>query len=157
MNTVKIKSYAKVNLTLDVTGRAGGYHLLDSFVASVDLFDLVCVRKRKDKLVSVTMHGMDGEGIPPERNNAFKAGEAFVGRFSTAGADVTVYKNIPMGAGLGGSSADAAGVLNAMAKLYGIDDKAALGELADALGSDTRYMLDGGFCRMRGRGAPGNI
>ena len=57
-----------------------------------------------------------------------------------------------MGAGLGGSSADAAGVLNAMAKLYGIDDKAALGELADALGSDTRYMLDGGFCRMRGRG-----
>ncbi|MFR1554925.1 MAG: 4-(cytidine 5'-diphospho)-2-C-methyl-D-erythritol kinase [Coriobacteriales bacterium] len=152
MNTVKIKSYAKVNLTLDVTGRAGGYHLLDSFVASVDLFDLVCVRKRKDKLVSVTMHGMDGEGIPPERNNALKAGEAFVGRFSTAGADVTVYKNIPMGAGLGGSSADAAGVLNAMAKLYGIDDKAALGELADALGSDTRYMLDGGFCRMRGRG-----
>ncbi|MFQ7077003.1 MAG: hypothetical protein ACLRSW_03215 [Christensenellaceae bacterium] len=140
---------------LDVTGRAGGYHLLDSFVASVDLFDLVCVGKRKDKLVSVTMHGMDGEGIPPERNNALKAGEAFVGRFSTAGADVTVYKNIPMGAGLGGSSADAAGVLNAMAKLYGIDDKAALGELADALGSDTRYMLDGGFCRMRGgRKAP---
>ena len=42
--------------------------------------------------------------------------------------------------------------MNAMAKLYGIDDKAALGELADALGSDTRYMLDGGFCRMRGRG-----
>ena len=99
MNTVKIKSYAKVNLTLDVTGRAGGYHLLDSFVASVDLFDLVCVRKRKDKLVSVTMHGMDGEGIPPERNNALKAGEAFVGRFSTAGADVTVYKNIPWARG----------------------------------------------------------
>ncbi len=152
MNTVKIKSYAKVNLTLDITGSAGGYHLLDSFVASVDLCDLVCVKKRKDKLVSVTMHGMDSEGIPPEANNAQKAGEAFVKRFSTSGAEITVYKNIPIGAGLGGSSADAAGVLKGMARLYGVKDEDALGQLADMLGSDTKYMLRGGFCRMRGRG-----
>ena len=151
MNTVKIKAYAKINLTLDVTGVSEGYHLLDSFVASISLYDLLVVRKRKDKLVSVTMHGMDSEGIPPESNNAFRAGEAFVRRFSTTGADITVYKNIPMGAGLGGSSADAAGVLSALAALYGADEEA-LGELADALGSDTRYMLRGGYARMRGRG-----
>lgn len=81
MNTVKIKSYAKVNLTLDVTGRAGGYHLLDSFVASVDLFDLVCVRKRKDKLVSVTMHGMDGEGIPPKGTTRLRRAKRLSGAF----------------------------------------------------------------------------
>ena len=57
-----------------------------------------------------------------------------------------------MGAGLGGSSADASGVLRGMAKLYKVDDEAKLGELADKLGSDTRYMLTGGFARMRGRG-----
>lgn len=151
MNTVKVKSYAKINLTLDVTGTAGGYHLIDSFVASLSLFDLVVVRARKDKLVSVEMHGMGSESIPPERNNALRAGEAFVKRFGSGGADVTVYKNIPMGAGLGGSSADAAGVLSGMVALYGADGEA-LGELADSLGSDTRYMLRGGFCRMRGRG-----
>ncbi len=152
MNTVKIKSYAKVNLTLDVVGTAGGYHLIDSLVASINLYDLVCVKKRKDNLISVSMHGMDSEGIPPEQNNAFRAGEAFVRRFSTKGADITVYKNIPIGAGLGGSSADAAGVLSGLARLYGTDDERALCEIADSLGSDTRYMLNGGYCRMQGRG-----
>ena len=152
MNTVKVKSYAKVNLTLDVVGTAGGYHLIDSLVASINLYDLVCVKKRKDNLISVSMHGMDSEGIPPEQNNAFRAGETFVRRFSTKGADITVYKNIPIGAGLGGSSADAAGVLSGLARLYGADDERALCEIADSLGSDTRCMLNGGYCRMQGRG-----
>ena len=148
----KVKSYAKVNLSLNVTGAAGGYHLIDSVLASIDIYDTVCVKPRGDRLVNVYMHGLGSENILPERNNAFKAGEAFVGRFSTAGADVTVYKNIPMGAGLGGSSADAAGVLNAMAALYKVTDRAALKGLADALGSDTGYMLGGGFARVAGRG-----
>lgn len=152
MFSAKVKAYAKLNLTLDIVGVKDGYHLLDSFVASLDLYDLVVVKKRKDKLVSVVMHGLDSESIPMEQNNAFKAGEAFVSRFSTTGADITVYKNIPMGAGLGGSSADAAGALNALAKLYGVTDRTALKEIADSLGSDTGYMLDGGFCRMSGRG-----
>ena len=52
MNGVRIRAYAKLNLTLDVTGAEGGYHLLDSFVASVSLFDLLVLRKRKDGLVS---------------------------------------------------------------------------------------------------------
>lgn len=152
MNTVKIKSYAKVNLTLEIVGVEGGYHLLDSLVASVDLFDLVIVKKRKGALSSITMKGMGSEGIPPEKNNALKAAEAFSKRFSTDGADITVYKNIPIGAGLGGSSADVVGVLNGMAQLYGVADREALKTLADELGSDTGYMLNGGFARMQGRG-----
>lgn len=153
MNTVKIKSYAKINLTLEIVGEKEGYHLLDSLVASVDLYDLLVIKKRKDKLSAVTMHGMDSEGIPPEHNNALKAAEAFSQRFSTNGVDVTVYKNIPIGAGLGGSSADIVGVLNGMARLYGVTDRQALKALADELGSDTGYMLEGGFARMQGRGS----
>ena len=152
MNTVRIKSYAKVNLTLEIVGVKGGYHLLDSLVASVDIFDLIVLKKRKDKFSSIIMHGMDSESILPEKNNALKAAEAFSKRFGVNGADITVYKNIPIGAGLGGSSADISGVINGMAKLYNVGDRVALKALADELGSDTGYMLTGGFARMQGRG-----
>lgn len=153
MRAVKIKSYAKVNLTLEIVGEENGYHALDSLVASVDLFDLISLKKRKDGLNFVRMHGMDSESIPPEENNAWKAADAFVKKFGTTGADITIYKNIPMGSGLGGSSADTAGVLNGMAKLYGVEDRFdELKEIADRLGSDTGYMLKGGFARMQGRG-----
>lgn len=152
MKTVKIKSYAKVNLTLEIVGVEGQYHMLDSLVASVDLFDLVVVKKRKGRLSTVKMHGMGSESIPPEKNNALKAAEAFSAAFDTDGVEITVYKNIPIGAGLGGSSADIVGVLNGMAQLYGVEDRSALKTLADKLGSDTGYMLDGGFARMQGRG-----
>ena len=152
MNKVKIKAYAKVNLTLEITGVEQGYHVLDSFVCSIDVFDLVVLKKRKNPLSSVTMHGLGSESIPPEKNNALKAAEAFSKAFGTNGADITVYKNIPMGAGLGGSSADVSGVLNGMAKLYGVTDYEKLKEIADNLGSDTGYMLTGGFARMQGRG-----
>lgn len=152
MFAAAVKSYAKVNLSLNVLGAAGGYHMLDSVVASVDIYDTVRAKPRKDALVNVYMRGRGSEGIPPERNNAVRAGEAFVREFGTRGADIEIDKDIPMGAGLGGSSADAAGVLNALAKLYRIDDAAALKRLADRAGSDTGYMLRGGFARIGGRG-----
>lgn len=152
MNSVRVKSYAKINLTLDILGVTDGYHMIDSVVASIDLCDVIAAKKRKDGLVSITMHGEGSEAIPHENNNAVKAAEEFVKRFETNGADITVWKNIPMGAGLGGSSADVAGVLNAMAKLYKVTDFAAIKEIADALGSDCGYMLTGGWARISGRG-----
>ncbi len=152
MKSVKIKSYAKVNLTLEITGVENGFHMLDSLVASIDLYDLITLKKRKDKRSTILMKGMGSETIPPEKNNALKAADAFSQAFDTCGVDITVHKNIPMGAGLGGSSADVAGVLNGMAQLYSVTDKEALKTLADTLGSDTGYMLTGGFARMQGRG-----
>ena len=152
MQTAKVKAYAKINLTLDITGSKDGYHLLDSFVASVDLYDLITAKKRKDKLVRVIMRGLDADQIPYANNNAQRAGEAFVKIFQTTGAEIVVDRNIPVGGGLGGSSADTAGVLNAMAKLYGFEKDERLKQIADMLGSDTGYMLSGGFARLNGRG-----
>ena len=152
MGTVKVLSYAKLNLTLDITGKEDNYHTLDSLVVTVGLYDKIVARKRKDPLIGVTMHGMGSDKLYPEENHAVRAGEKFVEAFGTNGADITVYKNIPMGAGLGGSSADAAGVLNALAQLYKITDFVKLKAIADGLGSDTGYMLRGGLARMRGRG-----
>ncbi len=152
MNTVKINAYAKLNLTLDVKGVEGGYHMLDSLVTTVDIFDRIVIKKRKDTLVSVVMHGMGSEQIEPQRNNAQLAAEAFVGKFQTKGVDVTIYKNIPIGAGMGGSSADAAAVIVGMGRLYSVDDFNALKEVADMFGSDTGYLLTGGLARICGRG-----
>lgn len=152
MESVRVKSYAKINLTLNITGVSGGYHMLDSLVTTVDLYDSIVIKKRRDSLVSVVMHGCGSENIPPEANNAYLAAQAFAEKYSTRGADVIVYKNIPMGLGLGGSSADAAGVLNGLFRLYKIDDLAGKKLLADSFGSDTRYMLTGGYARLFGRG-----
>lgn len=151
MDYACVRAYAKVNLTLDIVGVSGGYHLLDSLVASVDIYDEICVKRREDGLVRVAMHGL-GKDIPPEGNNAVACAERYVKRFGTAGADITVNKRIPIGAGLGGSSADVAGVLNALNAVYGATDYGGLKQIADCLGSDCGYMLEGGFARIAGRG-----
>lgn len=149
---VRVKAYAKLNLTLDITGTSNGYHLLDSLVCTVGLYDLIKLNRRADKKITVEMHGLGSELIEPENNNAYLAAKNYQNRFGCGGADIKIYKNIPMGAGMGGSSADAAGVLNGMAKLFGQGSEAQLKELADNLGSDTGYMLSGGFARLTGRG-----
>lgn len=149
---VRVKAYAKLNLTLSVTGAENGYHMLDSLVCTVDLFDLIKLKKRKDGLVSVEMHGQGTETLPFEDNNAVKAAEAYIKKFGTCGADIKIFKNIPVGAGMGGSSADISGVLRGMAMLYGKGGEGDLKELADALGSDTGYLLTGGYARLCGRG-----
>lgn len=125
---------------------------MDMLVASIDIFDVVSIKKRKDFNVTVDMRGEGSEAIPYEDNNAVKAALKFMERFSCRGVDITVSKNIPMCAGLGGSSADAAGVIRAMAKAYSVTDRAALEELAAQIGSDCPYMLYGGYARVSGRG-----
>ena len=151
MYLATVKSYAKINLTLDIVGRDGAFHLLDSFVVSLDIFNSVTVKKRKDKLVSGRLKGMGMDLVPFETTTACKVAEAFVERFGVSGVDITVYENIPVGAGLGGSSADAAGIIKAMSKMFGVPIQDCYG-IANEYGSDIRYMLEGGFARMQGRG-----
>ena len=152
MQSVRIVAHAKVNLTLEIVGREGGFHLLDSLVASVNLFDVIRMRKRKGKLSSVWSFGQGSESIPPEKNNALIAAERFSERFGTDGVDIHILKDIPIGAGMGGSSADVAGVLLGMQQLYGSASDDALEDLAMELGSDVKFMLKGGYARMQGRG-----
>ncbi|MDE7330004.1 MAG: 4-(cytidine 5'-diphospho)-2-C-methyl-D-erythritol kinase [Clostridia bacterium] len=149
---VRVKAYAKLNFTLDITGASGGYHCLDSLVCTVDIYDLIKLKKRKDSLVTVEMHGQNTETLPYESNNAARAAEAYIRTFGTNGADITIYKNIPVGAGMGGSSADIAGVIRGLSRLYGQGSEAQLKQLADSLGSDTGYLLRGGWARLTGRG-----
>ena len=81
MEQVTILARAKLNLTLEVTGRAGGYHTLDSLVAALNLSDTVTVRGRTDGKIGITMRGMGSELLPPEKNNAVRAAKAYFAAF----------------------------------------------------------------------------
>lgn len=156
MNYCKVKAGAKINLTLDITGVSGGYHLLDSLVVSLDLSDLIAAKRRKDGAIKVYSRGEGTELLPETENNAYKAAKLFAEEFQTGGAELKIYKNIPVGAGLGGSSADAAGALHAMRQLYlkeiTPETEERILKIADRTGSDTRAMYLGGAVRIRGRG-----
>ena len=149
MKKVTVRIPAKLNLTLDILGKANRYHNLRSLVASINVYDTVTVVRRNDDVVTLKEQGFSS-GCPVEKNNAYKAAKLFMDTFYTPGVDVILKKNIPIAGGLGGSSADAVAVLLAMNKLYEING--ALTPLADKLGSDTNYMLTGGYAVLSGRG-----
>ena len=149
MRKIKLKVPAKINLTLDVTGERAGYHLIKSLVSSVDVYDEITVTARKDSAITLSETGIK-TGCSVVDNSAFKAAKLFTETFSTDGADIRINKNIPVGGGMGGSSADIAGVLKAMNALYGGNFNVL--PLANHLGSDSGYMLGGGFAVISDRG-----
>lgn len=146
---MKVKAYAKLNLTLNVLGAQNGYHNIDSLATTVNIFDVVEVAKRADKRVTVS-------GLPSvatERNTAYKAACGFIRYFDTYGVDISIEKSIPFGAGMGGSSADAAAVIYCMCKLFYVDlNDGKVKRLCAEIGSDISFMLRGGLGRLRGKG-----
>ena len=149
MKKVKVIARAKVNFTLDILGQNNGFHKIKSLVCTIGLNDIVVLKKRNDKKVILTEKGIKTD-CPQEKNNAYKAAQAFIKKYDTNGVDIIINKRIPLGGGLGGSSADVSAVLNGMKKLYRIQED--MSELANELGSDTAYMLKGGYAVIEGRG-----
>ena len=149
---VKIKARAKVNLALNIVGVREGMHLLDSVLVSVDLFDEleVCFNSRKDTCVKF-YDRFSGEPIPaPECDTVTRAINYLRGFIPDLGASVTVAKGIPMGGGVGGSSADASAVIFAAKELYGLSGNVIGG--AVSVGSDVPAMVYGGALRLSGVG-----
>lgn len=149
MKKIKVKVPAKINLTLDILGAEKGYHNLKSLVASINIYDTITIKRRTDWDVTLVNKGID-PNCDKLSNNAYKAAKLFSDTFITEGVDIVIQKNIPVGAGLGGSSADVAGVLNGMKAMFA-PDKDVVG-LANTLGSDCAYMLNGGWAIMSGKG-----
>lgn len=144
---MKIRAFAKINLTLDVVGVRGNMHEIDSVMTSVSVFDELTVTARADKQIVVT----GTPDIPVEKNTAYRIAEKIVKQFGTNGVDVCITKGVPQGAGMGGSSVDAAAVAYAMAQIYGIE-LTALQSVCTSVGSDVWYVLNGGFGRVGGIG-----
>ena len=149
MRKIVVKAPAKINLTLDILGTEGKYHELKTLVSTIDLYDKITIKTRKDSHISLVMKGIAVDCDATE-NNAYKAAKLFMDKISSTGADIIIEKGIPVGAGLGGSSADIAGVLIGMKKAY--KKKVDLLPLANSLGSDSGYLLSGGYAVLSGRG-----
>ena len=145
---------AKVNLTLRVgAARADGYHPLDSLVVFADWGDTVEVRSAPGLLL--TMSGEASRGLAGDHSNlVLKAARALqVAAGTDAGAMIRLDKQIPVEAGLGGGSADAAATLRALNRLWRLDwplDR--LAETGLTLGADVPACLYSRPLRMRGIG-----
>lgn len=149
---LQTRAPAKVNLVLAVGPlRPDGFHDIVSLMVPLDLSDRVTVEIRSDRRVTCRCPGrpdLDG----PE-NLAARAARAFQQVTGVrTGCDVTVEKRIPVVAGLGGGSSDAAAVLRCLGRAHGIRDRAPLREAALAVGSDVPFFLGPGAAWVRGRG-----
>ncbi|HPT82880.1 MAG TPA: 4-(cytidine 5'-diphospho)-2-C-methyl-D-erythritol kinase [Limnochordia bacterium] len=152
MDQISLRAYAKVNLSLDVLGRRpDGYHLLRSIMQSVSLADTITLRKRPQGIVIRS----DDPGLPLDQaNTCWRACTAF--RSFTkleGGVEIHIAKQIPLAAGLGGASADAAAVLYGLNRLFKAGlDLAQLQELSLNVGADVPFCLQGGTCLVEGIG-----
>ena len=145
------KANAKINLTLDVVGkRADGYHLVDMIMQSVSLYDTVTVEKCDNGITVVSSDNTLGG----EEDITYKAAKLFFEESSASGgAVIEIQKNIPVAAGLGGGSADAAAVLLALNQLYNSPlNLKALEGIAVRLGADVSFFLHGGTISVTGIG-----
>ncbi len=147
---MKLKANAKINLSLEICGkRNDGYHIIDTVMQSISLYDELWLKKAEKITVNTDIDGLDGKG-----NLAFKAAELFFSNFQIdGGAEIKIKKNIPLLAGLGGGSADAAAVLVALRELYNPDiTDLELEKTALKLGADVPFFITGGCKRAEGIG-----
>lgn len=150
MNSVKIKVNAKINLTLGILGkREDGYHLIDTVMQSVSLFDTVIIKKSKKIKATYS-----DKNIDKQNNMTLKAANAF---FKAAGIDsgakIKIKNRIPTSSGMGGGSADAAAVLMGLDKLYETNlSTDELEKIALPLGADVPFFIKGGAQRAEGIG-----
>ena len=162
------QAYAKVNLRLKVLGRReDGYHLLSMLNCSSDLADDVVVTfsQSPDLFLRVEPEGILKES--PESNLAIRAYRAFWRAFDIddvpVGCEILIRKRIPIGAGLGGGSADAAAVLRVLSRSFktfllvelGLSEQSfrnALVQAALSCGADVPYSLGGGLACVWGIG-----
>ena len=153
MSTLKLQCAAKINLSLDVTGRLpNGYHTLESIFQSVTVYDTITLTAAEGEGITLRC---ETPGVPCDESNlAWRAAQAFfdaAGR--TAKLTIDLQKGIPSGAGMGGGSADAAGVLWGLNELLsgGLTNEQ-LRAIGVKLGADVPFILLGGTALARGIG-----
>ena len=153
MNNITVRSYAKINLGLDVLGvLPNGYHTLKMIMQTVSLHDTLCFEKTEGSNVELSTNL---SYLPTDQNNLiYKAISLFKEKYGISdGIRCTVTKRIPVAAGLAGGSGNAAAALKAMDALF--DTKLTPEALASdglKLGADVPYCLMGGTALAEGIG-----
>ncbi len=155
MEKVRVKTPAKINLTLEVLNkRHDGYHEIKSLMQSVSLYDFLTITKQEGSN-DITLSGNKPD-IPYDENNlCYKSAKIFFEKINikNQGININIEKRIPVAAGLAGGSSNAAGVLVGLNEMYNnplsID---AMSKLAATIGSDVNFCLHGGAQLATSRG-----
>ena len=147
---IHIPAYAKVNLSLEVIGRRDdGYHDIVTILQTISLADTLTIRPSDRLVVECDAPGLDGDS-----NLVWTAAMALAERAGIAPrARISIAKRIPVAAGLGGGSADAAAALRGLNRLWGLDWPASeLSKIAAGIGADVPFLIYGGTALATGRG-----
>ena len=150
------KASAKVNLCLQIVGqKSNGFHLLDSIVGFTEFGDHLSFKK-SDKL-ELTVKGAFSDQIPVDRSNLILNAAELVRKLNNikTGAHITLTKNLPPSAGLGGGSSDAAATIRGLSRMWGTD----LPEIHDLMkiGSDLPVCINQKTQHMKGFGEVLNV
>ena len=150
---MKIKAYAKINISLDIVGKreSDGYHLLKMIMQNIDLYDEISIEKQKS---GITISCNKSYVPTDSRNLAYKAASLFKDTYNIEdGVHINIIKNIPVSAGLAGGSTDAAAVLKLMNQIFKVNaSNEELMELGLKLGADIPYCINGGTALCEGIG-----
>jgi 4-diphosphocytidyl-2-C-methyl-D-erythritol kinase len=147
---LEFPAFAKINLTLEVLGRRDdGYHEVRTILQTVDLADWLDIRPAPSLLV-----GCEDPTLNGDVNLVWRAAVALAQSYGVEPkARIFIQKRIPAGMGLGGGSSDAAAVLLALNRLWGLSlSKEELAQVAADIGSDVPFFLWGGTALAEGRG-----
>lgn len=156
MALIKVKTPAKINLTLEMAGLiGGGYHAIKSIMSTINLYDFLSFNISDSDKNEIILSGNNPQIPYNEKNLVHKAIKLFCEKTNIGGKKFEVYieKNIPVEAGLAGGSTNAAGTFYALNKFFNepLNEKD-LNELCAKLGSDLNFCLKGGCCLCEGRG-----
>lgn len=154
MGEIRLDARAKINLTLDVLDRRGdGYHMVEMILQQIELADRVNIKIREE--CGPIKVDSDNPNIPRgEANIALRAAQLIRNKYGINRAiDIFIEKNIPIAAGLGGGSADAAAVIHGLNRILGLKlSLRAMMELGLSLGADIPFCIMGGAALGRGIG-----
>lgn len=153
MTSIIERAPAKINLGLDIIGKhEDGYHELSMIMISVDLNDYVTVSDLETD--GIIMESNNHKMPLNARNDVFKAASLIKERYGIKkGVKIVLEKSIPICAGLGGGSTDAAATIRALNKLWELNlSKDEMIEIGFAIGSDVPYCLDAGCALITGKG-----
>ena len=154
---IRLRTHAKVNLFLRVIGlRRDGFHEVETILHGIKLYDEIEMEEAESgvEVIMEFAEGLSGTLPSKEENLIARAAMLLVdGLDHTSGALVRVKKGIPIAAGLGGGSGNAAGALVTLAEMWKLDiDRTRLFAMAEKLGADVPYCIDGGTALATARG-----
>lgn len=153
MNSIELKSRAKINLSIDVLGkRDDGYHLVEMIMQTVDLYDVIKLKELSTNDIVIKSDSCD---IPLGENNiVFKAISLIKKKFGiNKGIEVFIHKNIPIAAGMAGGSSNAAAVLVGINELWNLNlSQEELQKLGFYLGADVPFCISGKTALAKGVG-----